>query len=161
MLRLRTMRQRTRTSRDCGSLAVVALSHLEFVMSKRREEWQQDVSARQRNVVFPDTVQNEARLWRNLIGGKEKLTTVQAVGIALIFLLLVAIFWESAAPRFRSGTSGSLFERLVGTLAGWVIPLGVFGVFFLLLRWRVRRALLPGKHPDRSNVGVRGKAPGV
>src|SRR5439155_1019781 len=38
-----------------------------WAMTRRvkREEWLQDIEARQRNVVFPDTVNNEARFWRN------------------------------------------------------------------------------------------------
>jgi hypothetical protein len=109
----------------------------------------QDVSARQRNVVFPDTVQNEGRLWRNLASGKQRFTIVQAIGIALIFLMLVAIFWSDAADRFRFATSGSTFDRLVGTFGWWGIIFGLFGVFFLLLRWRVRRALLSERRRDR------------
>jgi hypothetical protein len=45
-----------------------------WAMTRRvkREEWLEDIEARQRNVVFPDTVNNEARLWRNIIEGKQK-----------------------------------------------------------------------------------------
>jgi hypothetical protein len=45
-------------------------------MRKARKEWEQDTNARQRNVVFPDTVQNEGRLWRNLLNRGQKLTLV-------------------------------------------------------------------------------------
>jgi hypothetical protein len=50
-----------------------------WAMTRRvkREEWLQDIEARQRNVVFPDTVNNEARFWRNIIEGKQKLSTVR------------------------------------------------------------------------------------
>ena len=116
---------------------------------RKREEWQQDINARQRNVVFPDTVQNEGRLWRNLSSGKQKLTVVQWIGIALLFLTMVGVLWEDAARRFRFGTSGPLFGRLVGTFSSWAIALGLLGVLFLILRWRVLRALLSGKRPDR------------
>ena len=118
-------------------------------MRKGREEWQEDVTARQRNVVFPDTVQNEGRLWRNLASGKQKLTIVQIIGIALMFLMLGVIFWSQAADGFRYAASGSIFDRLVAAFGWWAIILGLFGVFFLLLRWRVRRALLSGRRPDR------------
>jgi hypothetical protein len=117
---------------------------------KRREEWEQDVDARQRNVVFPDTVQNEGRLWRNLARGKQKLTILQAVGIALMFLTLGGIFWSDAARKFRFAASGSVFDRLVPVFADWAIILVLFVVFFLVLRWRVRRALLSGKQPNHS-----------
>ena len=70
-------------------------------MRERREEWEQDIAARQRNVVFPDTVQNEARFWRNLTTGKQKLTIAQGIGVALMFLTVAAIFWSEAARKFR------------------------------------------------------------
>jgi hypothetical protein len=116
-------------------------------ISKGQEDWEQDISARQRNIVFPDTVQNEGRFWRNLATGKQKLTIVQVIGIALMFLTLAAIFWSDAARKFRFAASGSVFDRLLPVLSEWAIILVVFVVFFLLLRWRVRRALLSGKHP--------------
>jgi hypothetical protein len=130
---------------------VVVTASTRFVMSKRQEEWQQDISARQRNTVFPDTVENEGRLWRNLTSGKQKLTLLQGIGIALMFLTLGGIFWSEAVRRFTFGTSGSLSDRLVATLASFApqaIILALFVVFFLILRWRVRRALLSGKHTD-------------
>jgi len=118
-------------------------------MRKRWDEWQQDINARQRNIVFPDTAQNEARLWRNLATGKQKLTIVQAIGIALMFLLLLAIFLSEAVHRFTFGTSGPLFDRLVATFLPWAFPLGFFIVFLIVLRWRVRRALLSEKRRIR------------
>ena len=42
---------------------------------KTQREWLQDVEARQRNVVFPDTANNEARFWRNIMEGRQRLTT--------------------------------------------------------------------------------------
>jgi hypothetical protein len=118
-------------------------------MRKRQEEWEQDVRARQRNVVFPDTAQNGGRFWRNLASGKQKLTIVQAIGIFLFFLPLASIFWDDAARKFRFAASGSTFDQLVPVLTEWAVILVVFVAAFLLLRWRVRRALLSGKHPDR------------
>ncbi len=118
-------------------------------MRRGREEWVQDINARQRNTVFPDTVQNEGRLWRNLASGKQKLTIVQIIAIALMFLPLAAIFWSDAARKFRFAASGSTFERIVPVFADWAIMLVVFVIFFLIFRWRVRRALLSAKHQDR------------
>jgi hypothetical protein len=37
--------------------------------------------------VFPDTAQNEARFWRNIISGQQRLTAVQIVGIVIIGLM--------------------------------------------------------------------------
>jgi hypothetical protein len=120
-----------------------------FVVRKRLEEWQQDINARQRNIVFPDTAQNEARLWRNLASGKQKLTTVQVIGIALIVLTIVSIEWREVVRTFRFGTSGPTFDRLLTVFLNLAIPLGLFGFFLLVLRWRVRRALPSGKGPNR------------
>jgi len=50
--------------------------------SRKREEWLRDIEKRQRNVVFPDTVNNEARFWRNIIEGKQRLTVVQRSELA-------------------------------------------------------------------------------
>jgi hypothetical protein len=47
-----------------------------------------DVQARQRNVVFPDTVNNEVRFWRNISEGRRRLTMVQRIGL---FILVIAM----------------------------------------------------------------------
>ncbi len=122
-------------------------------MHKGREQWEADIKQRQRNIVFPDTVQNEGRFWHNLASGKQKLTVVQGIGIALLFLPLVGIVWREAVRTFRFGTSGSTSERVVAILARFstsaAISFGLIGAIFLFLRWGVRRALLSGKRPNR------------
>jgi len=50
---------------------------------KDSERWMEDVRASQRNIVFPDTVQNEASGWRKLITSKRPLTLVQIIGFGL------------------------------------------------------------------------------
>lgn len=124
-------------------------SSLRRFMRTGRDQWQQDIRARQRNVVFPDTAQNEARLWRNLATGKQRLTPVQVIGIALIVLTIVSIEWREAVRMFRFGTSGPTFDRIVATFLALAFPVGLFGVFLLVLRWRVRRASLSGRRPHR------------
>ena len=76
----------------------------------KREEWLQDIEARQRNVVFPDTVNNEARFWRNIIEGKQKLSTVQTVGVGLMVLaigllaFMITFDWSNpSVPGFLAG----------------------------------------------------------
>ena len=107
----------------------------------KREEWLQDIDARQRNTVFPDTVQNETRLWRNLASSQQKLTIVQVVGVALICLTLLALLGSDLVRRYRFASSGTAFARLVPILADSAIFLAACAAFFLVLRWRVRRAL--------------------
>jgi H+/Cl- antiporter ClcA len=105
-----------------------------------REEWMQDVQASQRNIVFPDTAANEARLWRNLIKGK--LTFLQVIGIGLMFAMLATSIGSMIYWRLRvSQAQGSFFERLVQNFGAWIIALAICGGLFLLLRWRVHDAL--------------------
>jgi hypothetical protein len=109
-------------------------------MSKRWQEFQNDVEARQRNIIFPDTVQNETRGWRNLARAG-RLTITQMIGVALIFLLMLAIIVDDAVTKFRYAASGSLLDRLLAAAGDWPILLPILAVAFLILRWRVRRAL--------------------
>jgi hypothetical protein len=112
-----------------------------FVMRRRREEWLRDIEERQRNIVFPDTVQNEGRFWRNLTTRTQRLTKAQIFGIALFYILLLGMVSNEAVRRFRFAGSGSVFDRLIAAFGGWAILFLLFGALFLVLRWRVRRAL--------------------
>jgi hypothetical protein len=53
---------------------------------QKRDQWLQDIEAGQRNVVFPDTVQNEARFWRNL--GKGPSSTSARAGLVVLAIFL-------------------------------------------------------------------------
>ena len=104
---------------------------------KSKEEWLQDIEARQRNIVFPDTAQNEARFWRNLIEGKERLTIVQVVGIcvfalAVLALLFYTIFIDSYSP-------GLSWANLVIGAFRWLIVLVLLGIFLLVFTFSQRR----------------------
>ena len=108
-------------------------------MRPSREQWEQDIEARQRNIVFPETVPNETRFWRNLTSGKQRFTLVQIIGIVLLYGLMAAVLWSDAAGRYRIAASGSLWDRLNAVLGHWVVLFWALALF-LLLRWRVRRA---------------------
>jgi hypothetical protein len=62
-----------------------------------REKWLQDIHARQRNFVFPDTVQNEGRFFRNLVN-----SPAPNFGARVGFALLVA-YVVGAVLVFMSG----------------------------------------------------------
>ena len=96
---------------------------------RKQEEWLRDVDARQRNVVFPDTVENETRFWRNL--GKQPFTTNTKVGLALLALLGWGFLIRIVVALFQ--------EKLV-----WAFILGMvllWGPFFGVIAWATRRAL--------------------
>ena len=92
-----------------------------------RDEWLRDVDSRQRNVVFPDTAQNEARFWRNIISGKRHLTTAQVTGIGIVWLAMAFPLWE-------------LLRWMRYSIYAWLM-LSLLGAGFLLLRWRTLKTL--------------------
>lgn len=83
-----------------------------------------DVALSQRNIVFPDTAANEARFFRNLISGK--LSAVQGIGLILFCGIVAGPILYMAKGMISA--VGALF-------------LGGCGAAFLLLRWKVRRAI--------------------
>jgi hypothetical protein len=103
-------------------------------------EFQRDIEMRQRNIVFPDTLRNETRGWRNLMTSKQPLSVVQLGALSIMFFSLVGLMGELAYLQFRS-TPGNGLSRVVAGFGGYVIVLALCGAVFLLLRWRVRKAL--------------------
>jgi len=100
-------------------------------MAKRDERWHLgDVDQRQRNIVFPDTVSNETRFWRNLYTGKQHLTPAQVVGVTIfaagILILALLTFLE---PGGRFSWSGFL-----SVLVDWLIAFGILGAFLFAFR---------------------------
>jgi hypothetical protein len=110
------------------------------------EEWVKDLRERQRNIVFPDTLRNEARGWRRLMKSKQPLTVVQKVGIGLLCLGMGVVFLVPVSDKLRGSAGDPILDRLVGGFGDWIVLFAVLGTFFLLLRWRVRRALLTHRH---------------
>ncbi len=93
-----------------------------------REEFQQDIDARQRNIVFPDTAANEARFWRNVMSGRQPLTWPQIIGFALIFLMMAGVFMSV----------GLDVVHYPSRLVGYLVPFVVVGVFLLILKTATR-----------------------
>lgn len=93
-----------------------------------------DVELSQHSIVVPDTAENQARLWRKFISGR--LSTVQVIGFVLMWAILAGPVWLMAKRMI------SIFGLLF--LAGC-------GAAFLLLCWRIRKALASGhKRPQSS-----------
>jgi hypothetical protein len=85
-----------------------------------------EVELTQRNTVFPDTVLNEARFWRNLVSGKQRVGAAHVVFIVLVCGVLAVPVWDML--------------KAMTSIVGWLFLAGCCALF-LLLRWRVRRAL--------------------
>jgi hypothetical protein len=95
----------------------------------KRDEFLDDIHNRQRNIVFPDTVANETRFWRNLG------TTPLNIPSKIAFALLAA---------FVFGSGG--FILVVTYKAGELVPLLLAmlllgGTFFGIIAFATRRSL--------------------
>ena len=100
---------------------------------QKNSQWLRDVRSRQRNVVFPDTVQNEARFWRNL--GTQQWSISTAAGLGLLALF---VFGSLGAICY------ALFNEGEGWSATWQITLAMvlfWGPILVALAWGTRRAL--------------------
>jgi hypothetical protein len=74
-----------------------------------------NIEARRRNIVFPDTVQNEVRFWRNL--GNPAFTAAAKVGLALIGLFFFAFgTWIVRIIREDAQWKQELLTILLGLL---------------------------------------------
>ena len=95
----------------------------------RRETWRHDVDSRQRSSVYPDTLANEVRFWRNL--GSQRLSTTQKIGLAIL-----AVFFGGFLVRLSLAVmqAGLALKVLVGILFLW-------GPIFAGIAWGTRKAL--------------------
>jgi ABC-type bacteriocin/lantibiotic exporter with double-glycine peptidase domain len=124
-------------------------------MSRRHEEWLQDLTDRQRNIVFPDTAANEARFWRNLFNGTRSLSGVQFAGIAVLAIALLAIVFST----FIDPRRGFSWQKTLGALISWILAFALLGGFLIVFRfareWERRRGLESNaglKHADKKQA---------
>jgi hypothetical protein len=96
---------------------------------KQREQWLQDIQDRQRNIVFPQTLANETRLWRNL--GTRKPTALTWSGLAVLGLFVLGFAGYFLVILIQAGA----------LLAGALVMLLIFGPIFGLIAWATRRSL--------------------
>src|ERR1051326_8745018 len=96
----------------------------------RKDRWLEDIEARQRNVVFPDTVQNEARFWRNLKDIPWKTST--KIGMAILALFVGTWITVILFATLQQGIWTAL-----ALAAGMLL---IFGPIFALIVWATRRS---------------------
>src|SRR5580700_5979236 len=96
---------------------------------QKREQWLQDIEARQRNIVFPNTVENETRFWRNLGTGPSNIFTKLGLAVLAIF-----VFGLATVILVASYQAGAMWSFLLAML--------VFcGSLFGAIAWATRRSL--------------------
>ena len=101
--------------------------------SRQREAFLRDVDARQRNVIFPDTAQNEARFWRNL--GSAPLNTPAKIGLGIFAVSVIGIIF---AVINGLASDNDWQQHLLSIVLGYVL---VIGPIFGAIVWATRRAL--------------------
>ena len=94
--------------------------------AREKDEWLRDLEARQRNVVFPDTAENEGRFWRNIISGKASLSPAQWVGISLLWLcifgVLITLWPKGDGPWWQKLIDGyTVFIVLTVGLVAFIV----------------------------------------
>ena len=99
-----------------------------------------DVEARQHNVVFPETLQNEVSAWRRLYIGKRPLSGVQLIGLLVLIVVLVIFIGGilSVFGLFVTEGTGPKLERLTHVIVAFLIVLFPLGTFFFFMRRSVR-----------------------
>jgi hypothetical protein len=95
----------------------------------KRDEWLQDIEARQRNVVFPDTVQNETRFWRNL--GNQGWSASTKVGLFILGVIVLGRLTVFLIVIFQKGVNWPLA----------LVVLAFWGAIFAAIAWSTRRSL--------------------
>jgi len=120
------------------------------------KEWERDVLNRQRNIVFPDTVLNEGRFYRNIASGKAIFSLGQKLCLATIVLFvtimtsfgLAEAIAETMAQRDLQGKVTGLWGGLysLAILLFWIF-LGVKG---LLPESPVRKRRRGYRQPGKS-----------
>ena len=112
---------------------------------RKREAWEHDLEARQRNIVFPDTVANEARFWRNLISGKQGMTGAKVVYLAIFCLTAVGTVVGLVVSQLDELRRTGLprWQRIIAIAGEWTVALTIVGGLLLLIKWRAGK-VVPG-----------------
>ena len=111
-------------------------------LDHEREQWEREFQERGRNIVFPDTVNNERRFWNHVVSGKQRLTAIQIVGLCLIAVTLFATFgitFHSEWSIYR-GTGESFWIHLMRAYGGYILPITLLAAFLLALKLFTRRS---------------------
>jgi hypothetical protein len=95
----------------------------------KQDRWLQDIEARQRNIVFPNTVENETRFWRNLGTGPSKTST--KLGLAVLALFVFGFGGVILVASYQAGTMWSFLLAM----------LLFCGSLFGAIAWATRRSL--------------------
>ena len=98
-------------------------------------EWERDVIHRQRNIVFPDTVLNEGRFYRNIVYENAVHTLGQRISLLMIVLWSILLFVVALAAAISDFlVEDNAHVRRMDHLAFCLYPLGImlFWIFIAI-----------------------------
>ena len=102
----------------------------------------EDIEARQCNIVFPDTAQNEARFWRNIGNAKWNATTKIGLGVFATWVLGILLALITGLQNDNDWA-----EHLGTLVLGFLL---LFGPIFAGIAWATHRTLNKIKHSPRQ-----------
>ena len=105
------------------------------------KDWERDVLNRQRNIVFPDTVLNEGRFYRNIVYDKAVFSRAQKISLMIMpiyYLIIISLYLMGIISEVRSENK-DLAQSFAGDL--WIVLLLLGG--FLFWMFVALRGLFP------------------
>lgn len=113
------------------------------------KDWERDVINRQRNIVFPDTMLNEGRFYRNLASGKAVFTLGQKISLLVIVGWFILISTLDFAGNF-----GEFLAENHTRFPGWTLwPLTLSLMWLLFWIFLAIKVLFPDQQPRRRRRG--------
>jgi hypothetical protein len=103
---------------------------------RKSDHWLRKVDESQRNIGFSDRERNFGGVWGGLY--RQKLNTAQSVGLVVLSVFYVLLFVGLVAQHWPTGPAPVLQKIFRGYGPYLVLSLPLL-MFFLLLRWRIRR----------------------
>ena len=115
------------------------------------QAWERDVLNRQRNIVFPDTVMNEGRYYRNIASGKAVYTLGQKISLLAIVGLMAIVTSFGLASAIADILTAKDLDFVMGAVRASVFMLGIL-LFWIFL---AIKCLFPAAQPKSRRRGYR------
>ena len=109
------------------------------------QAWERDVLNRQRNIVFPDTVMNEGRYYRNIASGKAVYTLGQKISLLVVVGYVMTVTSFGLASAIAEILTARKLDFVMGAVWTSVYMLGIL-LFWIFLAFK---GLFPGATPPR------------
>ena len=121
-----------------------------------QQQWERDIVNRQRNIVFPDTILNEGRFYRNIASGKAVFSRGQKASLVII-VAIVLVFTSIGLAEAVGYILGQ--RRIENKLFGIWIGLYPLAILYFWMFLAVK-GLLPVRQISKRRKGYRrsGKA---